>query len=326
MHKKIDMTLDEIKGTELPQLSDIMSFCANIPISVYSDTTIVKTPETCFRGIYYSTNRLVGEEFILNYRRSDKDMSMKMGVTAYKSFSVRGAMANRPLQDKEVEHTSIKLPKPERLNIPLGPVIQSRRSVRNFSGKAIKLADVSTLLFLSQGISAIADISQDIEGGFPETKTLGSEYKNNLRNAPSGGAIYPVDLYVIVNNVENLKKGIYKYLPNTHSLFIVRKFEESDVSVLLNSLSYFPGIKSASIGMFIVFAYNLFLNSRKYGDSAMGFAFIETGEISQNIHLVSTALGIGSCDIGGYSKQSFERFIGIDGLSAHMIHLTVLGV
>lgn len=323
--RKIDMTLSQLRSAELSKISRIIGFCANVPIFLNSNTTIVKTPETCFRGLYYSTNRLVGEEFLLNYRRSDSDLSMAMGINAYKSFPVRGAMANRLLQDEEVENECMKLPKPEKLNMPLGSVIKSRRSVRSFSGKPIKIEELSTLLFYSQGISAVADISQDIEGGLPETITLGPEYKNNLRNAPSGGALYPIDLYLIINGVERLEKGIYQYMPNSHSLRIVRKLQESDISILTNTLAYFEGFESTKINVYIIFVYNLFLNSRKYGDSGMAFAFIEAGETSQNIHLVSTALGIGPCDIGGYKKQKFENFIGIDGLSKHMIHLTVLG-
>lgn len=323
--KKIDMTLSELKKDELPPLMNIISFCANLPISLYSDTTLVKTPEACFRGLYYSTNRLVGEEFLLNHRRSSTDLAMIMGIKAYKSFPVRASMANRLLLEEEVEEESIKLPEPERLNVPLGPVIQSRRSMRNFSGRLIKLKELSTLLYYSQGVSAVADISQDIEGGLSPTKTLGADYTNNLRNAPSGGALYPIDLYLLVNGVEKLEKGIYKYMPNTHSLHFIRKMREHDIFLLSNSLTRFDGFDSDKIGLSIVFVYNIFLNSRKYGDSGVGFGLIEAGEISQGIHLASTALAIGSCDIGGYQKQKFEKFIGIDGLSKHMIHLIILG-
>jgi SagB-type dehydrogenase domain len=323
--KKSDLTINELRNTELPQLSNIVNFCANVPISLYSDTTIVKTPETCFRGLYYSTNRLAGEEFLLNYRRSNSDLSMVIGIKAYKSFQVRGAMANRPLLDEEVLQESLKLPPPGKLNVPLGPVIQSRRSKRNFSGKPIEMKDLSTLLFYCQGVSGIADISLDIEGGLPATKTLGAEYKNNLRNVSSGGAVYPIDLYLIVTGVEKLDKGIYKYLPNTHSLQQIRKLQESDISTLQNSLACFQGVESDKIDVFVIFVYNMSLNSRKYGDSGVAFALIEAGEIAQNIHLTSTALGLGPCDIGGYGKQQFEKFIGIDGLSKHMIHLTILG-
>jgi SagB-type dehydrogenase family enzyme len=57
----------------------------------------------------------------------------------------------------------------------------------------------------------------------------------------------------------------------------------------------------------------------------MAFAFIEAGEISQNVHLICTALGIGPCDVGGYAKQRLEQTLGLDGLSEHVIHLTVIG-
>lgn len=323
--KKMDMTLDELQREELPALINIINFCSTLPISLYSDQTVVKTPEACFRGLYYSKDRLVGEEFLLNHRKNKPDLAMTIGVKAYKSFSVRGAIANRPLLDVEVENESIKLPSPEKLNVPLGPVIQARRSKRNFSGRTITIKELSTLLFYCQGVSGKIDISQGIEGGFSSTRTLGTEYKNNLRNAPSGGGLHPIDLYLLVNGVEKLEKGIYKYMPNSHSLHLVRELQERDTFILLNSLTNFDLFDPSKIRISIVFVYNIYLNSRKYGDSGVAFGLIEAGEIAQDIHLVSNALGLGSCDIGDYQKQKFEKFIGIDGLSKHMIHLVVLG-
>ena len=58
------------------------------------------------------------------------------------------------------------------------------------------IAQISQLLWAAQGIT-----SRD--GG---------------RTAPSAGALYPLELYVVAAKVEGLPKGIYKYRPRSHDL------------------------------------------------------------------------------------------------------------
>jgi SagB-type dehydrogenase family enzyme len=55
------------------------------------------------------------------------------------------------------------------------------------------------------------------------------------------------------------------------------------------------------------------------------FGLLEAGEMSQNIHLVTTAMDLAPCDIGGYHKVLCEKLLGVDGMSKHVIHLTIIG-
>ena len=73
------------------------------------------------------------------------------------------------------------------------------------------------------------------------------------------------------------------------------------------------------------YVYDMYVNSRKYGDAGTAYAFIEAGETAQNIQLMATALGYGSCDIGGYEKQYVEKSLKLDGITKHVIHTTIIG-
>lgn len=75
----------------------------------------------------------------------------------------------------------------------------------------------------------------------------------------------------------------------------------------------------------MIFVYNLYQNSRKYGDSGVVFGLIEVGAILQNLHLARTALALAGCDQGSYDKQAIERMLGLDGLTRHVVHVTVVG-
>ncbi len=71
--------------------------------------------------------------------------------------------------------------------------------------------------------------------------------------------------------------------------------------------------------------YHYLKNTRKYGNQATAYAFIESGEIAQNIQLTATALVYGSIDIGGYNKEYLQEKLSLDGISQHVIHMTLVG-
>src|SRR5205807_7696031 len=120
-------------------------------MSLYADTTVVKSPEVVFRGLFLSQNRLVAEEYLLNFRRSEADLGVVIGANNYLNPSVVGALAHRDLQ--ETEEDLISLPPYQNVRADLGPVIRSRRSVRHYSGKGFSLKDLSTLLYHAAGVS-----------------------------------------------------------------------------------------------------------------------------------------------------------------------------
>src|SRR5262249_30093733 len=156
----------------------------------------------------------------------------------------------------------------------------------------------------------------------PDTVTLGESDHIDLRTSISGGALYPIDLFVLSLNVGQLNSGAYRYIPKHHAL---KPIGSPELPANLRRLAQFGEIQVEKAGFFLGYVYKFFENARKYGESALGFAFIEAGAIAAHIHLICTAIGLGSCDVGSYSKGRFERLFAADGVSRHMIHLTVVG-
>lgn len=326
-NKKVKMTLQEFQRNEMGPLWEIFDFCTNIPMSIYSDSLGVKVPEACYRSSMWSQNsRLMSEEYLLNAKRSSIDLALPLGVFSYSTLGTRGSLSFRDLLEEEVkqQNITVELPNYMKVNAPLGAIIRSRRSVREMKGDKISLEELSTLLYYGDGVSG--DFNHSVDGNeFPSTETLGSKYVSKVRTAPSGGGLYPVYLYVLAINVENTKKGIYKYMPLTHSLEIVKIFNDKDYEELLTIANWGRNIEMDKLGFAVFYIYSLYENSRKYVDMGLTFALIEAGEIAENIHLTSTALNLGSCDIGGYDKVLCEKMLGVDGLTKHLIHLTLIG-
>src|SRR3989304_7788600 len=83
--------------------------------------------------------------------------------------------------------------------LPIIEAVKLRRSIRSFSPNPLSLDDLSFLLWASTGV---------------QRKEQGYEF----RTVPSAGALYPVETYLIVNNVEGLERALYHYDIQTHAL------------------------------------------------------------------------------------------------------------
>ena len=83
--------------------------------------------------------------------------------------------------------------------IGFSEVLQKRTSIRSFSTQPLSKVDLAFLLWASTGIQRI-------------------EHNYAFRTAPSAGALYPIETYVAVNNVEELNEGIYHYNIGNHLL------------------------------------------------------------------------------------------------------------
>lgn len=207
-----------------------------------------------------------------------------------------------PLFKHYPEAKLIRLPKPMGNNMPLKEAILKRRSIRTFSSKAMDINQLSDLLFAAQGIT-------------------GSLYDRPLRTTPSAGALYPFEIYVVVNKVQNLSQGIYHYHVLNHALELVK------LGDFRNEITS-AGLKQEMLGeagvTFILAA--IFDRVRcKYGERGFRYIYIEAGHISQNIYLQATSLGLGSVCIGAFLDKDVNKLIGVDGHKEAAIYMHAVG-
>jgi SagB-type dehydrogenase family enzyme len=196
----------------------------------------------------------------------------------------------------------IKLPPLNYKGMSVEDAILKRRSVRNYSAKALSLSQLSQLLFAAQGIT-------------------GKIYGQPLRTAPSAGALYPFEVYMVVNNVQGLAKGIYHYAILKHALELVKP---GDFSKEITD----AGIKQEMLGdADVTFMLSAVFNRvrHKYGERGFRYVYIEAGHISQNIFLQAVSLGLGSVSVGAFFDSDVNRLIGIDGHEEAVIYLHAVG-
>lgn len=323
--KKIEISREELEAKEIPLLFSVVNFSSNIPMSMYADTIGIKTSESSYRAsIYSEVNRNISEEYLLNSKKSSIDLSSMLDVVSYSSYPIDASLSSRILLEEEVHKkgNAVKLPPYKNINASIGAVIRSRRSRRDFKGKPLTLSDLSTLLYYGDGISG--DFDFNLNKNEYGTITFGDKYISKLRTAPSGGGLYPIYLYIAALNINNLDKGIYKYMPFTHSLERIKLFNDEDLENYYKNNVFGGSIDLRKTALSVYYVYSIYENSRKYGDMGLQFALIETGEIAQNIQLTAAASGILACDIGGFNKTLSEDLLNIDGSTNHVVHLTLL--
>ncbi|MBN1392537.1 MAG: SagB/ThcOx family dehydrogenase [Sedimentisphaerales bacterium] len=198
--------------------------------------------------------------------------------------------------------TKIELPKPKYTGVAVEDALKKRRSVRNYSAKPISKAQLSQLLFAAQGVT-------------------GKMYGQVLRTAPSAGALYPFEVYIIVNNVQDLPRGIYHYSILDHTLELVKSGDFRNQIIDAGLSQQALGDAGATFMLSAIFDRA----RHKYGERGCRYVYMEAGHISQNIYLQAVSLGLGSVCIGAFSDEKVNKLIDADGWKEAVIYLHPVG-
>lgn len=179
----------------------------------------------------------------------------------------------------------IKLPKPvEKGNLSVEEALQRRRSVRDYKRGALSLSEVSQLLWAGGGRNF---------------------YR---RTSPSAGATYPLELYLVSGEIEELEIGLYHYMVSKHSL---EKLKEEDLrKKLCRAALEQRMIERAPASLIIAADYHR--TTGHYGQRGIRYVHMEVGHMGQNISLQAIALNLGTVMIGAFSDQEIKEILGIE--------------
>jgi SagB-type dehydrogenase family enzyme len=142
-----------------------------------------------------------------------------------------------------------------------------------------------------------------------------------LRTAPSAGALYPIETYVLVNRVSDLGAGLYHYDVRQHRLEVVRKGDfGSDIAQAALGQTF---LQEAAL----VFLWTAVVarSKWKYRERAYRYIYMDAGHIGQNAYLAAEVLGLGACTVGAFLDDEVNSVIGIDGENEIAIYLCAVG-
>jgi SagB-type dehydrogenase family enzyme len=140
------------------------------------------------------------------------------------------------------------------------------------------------------------------------------------RPVPSGGALYPLELYVVALTVESLEAASYHYDPFRHRLERIGPGVRADVGAALVD----PALAENAAALVVVTV--MFWRSRfKYGLRGYRFALLEAGHMVQNTVLAATALRVPALPLGGFYDRRADELVGADGLDEATVYAVLLG-
>lgn len=170
--------------------------------------------------------------------------------------------------------------------ISVEKAIKLRRSIRSYKQEPLTMAQVGQVLWAAQGITS----------------------NDGFRTAPSAGATYPLEIYLIAGKVVDLTSGIYKYLNKDHAII---KISDGDKRAELSDAALSQEwIKEAPIAIVVCGIYER--TSKKYGDNASKYVHMEVGCVAQNVYLQATALGLGTTFVGAGEEEKIASVLHLD--------------
>ncbi len=187
---------------------------------------------------------------------------------------------------RDAGDVTIALPHPDRSSaLDVTTALAQRRSCRRFADAPIPLAQLSQLLWAAQGITG------------PDAE----------RTAPSAGGQYPLDILVVAGAVSGLDVGLYRYLPGEHRIIPI---DDADHRPALHvaAIDDQPWVREAAV--ILVVAADMARINAHFADQAPAgrrgsrYAHIETGAVSQNVHLQAEALGLGMVLVAGFDDAT----------------------
>lgn len=188
----------------------------------------------------------------------------------------------------------------------LKTVLKKRKSRRQYSGEALTLEEISFLLWAVQGVHRVSEKT-------PIT----------FRTVPASGGIHPFETYLVVNKVENLQPGLYRYLPIEHKLLLVGQVSPEWLERLVYACrgQEFVG-KSAVVFIWTTIPYR---TEWRYANEAHKAIAQASGHVCQNLYLASEAIGAGTCAVTAYAQSEMDSLIGADGQDELTIYVASVG-
>ena len=241
--------------------------------------------------------KAIGDEFI--------------NKTKYQYLSLSDQMKGVTPPDLQLSYPDemeiISLPEWNEMEISRENIVSTinlRQSIRNYQKATISLPELSYLLWCTQGVK---EIVSDVA---------------TRRTVPSAGARHALETTLLVNRVEGLVPGMYRYLSLEHQLGILKK-EKSIADDIVKASFGQDFIKHSAVTF--IWSTVVYRMKWRYGERAYRYIFLDAGHVAQNLYLSAEAIGCGVCAIAAFSDDDMNRILGLDGKEQFVIYMATVG-
>lgn len=207
------------------------------------------------------------------------------------------------------------------IQINLGDVLKGRRSSWSFHSQSVQLSELSQFLQYAAGVSQQEWLT-----------TPDGRYDIRKRTYPSGGALYPIQLYIYANRIEGLSKGLYMF-SSYYNQLVAQQHQNIDQEAI-DSLTYGTDPQHNPLDSFEDYsgaAFYVFLTANvehvydKYGARGYRLVLLEAGHLAQNLLLTGTALRWNSVPLAGFYDNRVHELLNIDGIKEISVYMIPFG-
>lgn len=201
----------------------------------------------------------------------------------------------------------IRLPEMGKVKVPVLDVrqaIEQRATVRHYAEQALSLEELSFLLWASQGVKQV------------------TKRPVTLRTVPSAGARHAFETYVLINRVEGLKAGLYRYVALEHALLKLDAPVEICAQVTEAALKQEQIPSSAVTFIWVAVTERM---THRYGQRGYRYLHLDAGHVCQNLYLAGEVIGCGTCAIGAFDEDELNTVLGLDGEALWVVYMASLG-
>lgn len=225
-------------------------------------------------------------------------------ATKIKKFPPEISPSLWPAEWKKIDYKGyprleeVKLPKPSLSSkTSFSEVLKKRSSKRDFANNPLTRQEISSLLYFC----------------------CGERLEDNIgrRFYPSAGAMYPIEVYLLLRKSE-IGQGLYHYYVRSNTLERI-----GEINSRMLAFTNQEWIKKAQCIVILTAVFNR--NTKKYGDRGYRHVMMEAGGLIQNFYLVSSALNLACCASGGYIDDKINKALGIDGVKEAVVAVLAIG-
>ena len=201
----------------------------------------------------------------------------------------------------------IFLPDPDPLIVPehgLREAIEARRSIRHYARDPLTIEELAYLCWCTQGISQVQ-----------------APYYT-LRNVPSAGGRHALESYLLVNRVDGISPGLYRYLSFSHRLVPVDTSAGITDRIMAACLGQ-AFVRSSAVTF--IWSAVIYRMAWRYSERSYRLIHLDAGHVCQNLYLAAGQVGCGTCAIGAFDDQQIADALQIDGIDEFVVYCASVG-
>jgi len=218
-------------------------------------------------------------------------------------FSGHDGIEKPPVFKLYPNSPKIKLPDYSQVSsLQIAEALKKRRSVRKYKNEPLSKKELSFLLWATAGIQR-------------------RERNIDFRTSPSAGASYPIETYLVINDVTGIEPGIYHYQPKTHELDELKRGEFGKMAAVAALNQKMCAEAPAVFIWTAIFKRSVW----RYGRRAYRYIYMDAGIVSENFVLAAAGINLGACQIAAFFDDLSNELIGVDGEEESVVMMGTVG-